>query len=393
LIPAEGGGAVCAVRPRESRSFLSAAPARSPAAAFGPIAETLAVALAGGALLGLSGMPAGWLSGSILAVAGASLANRPMLIPTWLMRTIFVIVGISLGAVVTPETLNGVAAYPLSIVVLIVAMAFVAVAGAYYLQIVHGWDKVSAYLAAAPGGMSQVIVLAAEVGADIRAVAIVQTMRVVIVAVGLPACLALFGLVNTTVRRSIGGPFELSQLGELAILIAASGAMAVAAHRVRFPGGLLFGAMLTSVALHGTGTVHAVMPWWAVIAAQVALGAVTGSRFAGTPLKLLLQFVAAAFGSFAVSVAIAAVFAVGLINLVPVPLAEVMIAFAPGSVDAMMLLALALNLDPVYVGAHHLTRILLVSVAMPLFARRSVRAQEVFVDEEKPPLVQPQIEE
>ena len=49
-----------------------------------------------------------------------------------------------------------------------------------------------------------------------------------------------------------------------------------------------------------------------------------------------------------------------------------MIAFAPGSVDAMMLLALALNLDPVYVGAHHLARIFYVSLTMPLVARRSV---------------------
>ena len=46
-------------------------------------------------------------------------------------------------------------------------------------------------------------------------------------------------------------------------------------------------------------------------------------------------------------------------------------AFAPGSVDAMMLLALALHLDPVYVGAHHVTRIVLVSVAMSVIARRA----------------------
>ena len=69
------------------------------------LGETLAIATAGGAVLGLLGVPAGWLSGSILAVAGASLAGRPMLIPTLMMRAIFVLIGISLGAVVTPEKL------------------------------------------------------------------------------------------------------------------------------------------------------------------------------------------------------------------------------------------------------------------------------------------------
>jgi hypothetical protein len=372
---------------------LPAPKATTPFVAVGRVAETLAIAAVGGCTLGLLGMPAGWLSGSIIAVASASLYGRPTLMPTWLMRSIFVLVGISLGSVVTPTTLHGVTNYPMSIVILIVAMAFVAVAGALYLQKVHGWDRMSAYLAAAPGGMSQVIALAVEVDADVRAIAIVQTMRVVIVAVGLPAGLAMLGLVHPGARSSVGGPFDPSQLGELALLLGTSGAVAALAHYVRFPGGLLFGAMMTSAIWHGTGMIHALMPWWVVNAAQVTLGAVTGSRFANTPLKLLLRYITAAFGSFAVAVAIAAVFAVILINLVTVPLAEVMIAFAPGSVDAMMLLALALSLDPVYVGAHHLTRILMVSVAMPLFTRHSVRREEIFVDEEHPPIKEPQLEE
>ena len=286
--------------------------AASRSASLRRVAETLAIAAAGGTVLGLLGVPAGWLSGSILAVSGASLAGRPMQMPTWLMRAIFVLIGITLGAVVTPASLHGVTAYPLSIAVLVVAIAVVGVAGARYLQVVHGWDKASAYLAASPGAMSQAIVLAAEIGADLRPIAIVQTMRVVIIAVGLPTGLALLGLVNTAARRSIGGPFDPSQLGELAVLIVASAAVAALAYRVRFPGGLLFGAMLTSAVLHGSGLIHAVMPWWAANTAQIALGAVTGARFANTPPKQLARYVAAAFGSFAVSVAIVAVFVAAL---------------------------------------------------------------------------------
>ena len=357
-------------------------------AIFRHVAETLAIAATGGVTLGLIGVPAGWLSGSILAVAGASLAGRPMLIPTLLMRTIFVLIGISLGAVVTPETLHGMATYPLSIAVLLVAMACISFAGAAYLQLVHGWDKAAAYLAAAPGGLGQVMALAAEIGADLRAIAIVQTIRVVIVAVGLPAGLSLLGLVGHA-TRSAGGPFNPALLDELAILVAASTVVAIIAHRFRFPGGLLFGAMLTSAVLHGSGLIHAVMPWWVANTAMIALGAVTGSRFANTPLRLLLHYIAAAFGSFAVAVAIAAVFAAGLISVLSLRIAEVMIAFAPGSVDAMMLLALALHLDPVYVGAHHLTRIFFVSLTLPFLARHAARPLKAPNDAIKPPLVRP----
>ena len=370
---------------------MSAPPVTDRIAKFRHLAETLAIAAAGGVTLGLLGMPAGWLSGAILAVAGAALAGRPMLIPTPLMRAIFVLIGISLGAVVTPETLHGMATYPLSIAVLIVAMAFISYIGAAYLRVVHGWDKMTAYLAAAPGGLSQVMGLAAELDADMRAIAIVQTVRVVIIAVGLPAGLSLLGLVGHA-SRGVGGPFNPAQLDELAILVAGSTVVSLIAHRIRFPGGLLFGAMLTSAALHGSGYIHVVMPWWVANTVMIAFGAVTGSRFAGTPLRLMADFIGAAFGSFAVAVAVTAVFAAALVGVLGLPIGEVMIAYAPGAVDAMMLLALALNLDPVYVGAHHLVRIFFVSLAMPLLARRAGHPRKA-VDAATPPLKRPPFED
>ncbi|MEP7029304.1 MAG: AbrB family transcriptional regulator [Pseudolabrys sp.] len=350
---------------------MSAPPTTDRATAFRHVAETLAFAAAGGLTLGILGMPAGFLSGAILAVAAAALAGRPMLMPPKLIRVLLVLIGISLGAVVTPETLHGMATYPLSIVTLIAATAAISVTGTAYLRAVHGWDRLTAYLAAVPGGLSQVIAIALELGADVRAIAIVQSIRVVIIAVGLPAALSLLGLVDGHASRSVGGPFDASQIGELSILVVVSTVAAIAAHRLRVPGGLLFGAMVTSAALHGSGYIHVVMPWWLTYAVMIAFGAVTGARFANTPLRLLLNYVGAAFGSFAVAVSITALFAAVLVGVLHLPIAEVMIAYAPGAVDAMMLLALALSLDPVYVGAHHLTRIFFVLLTLPLVAGRN----------------------
>jgi membrane AbrB-like protein len=361
---------------------LYATPSSDFAVKFRRLAQTVAIAAAGGVPLGLTGFPAGYLSGAILLVGAAALAGRPLLMPQWLTRAIYVLVGISLGAVVTPETLHGMATYPVSIAVLIVAMMCISLAGTAYLMLVHRWGMVPAYLASAPGGLSQVLVVAAELGAELRSIAIVQSVRVVIVAVGLPAGLSLLGFAGSAARRG-NGPWDIALAGELAALAAASIAGAIVAFRVRFPGGLLFGAMFASAALHGSGLIHALVPTWVANTAMVALGAVVGARFANTPPRLMLDFLGAALGSFAVSVTIAAAFAVGLMRFFPVPAAEAIIAFAPGSVDAMMLLALALHLDPVYVGAHHVTRIVLVSLTMPVIARRAARKPKP--PAEKPP--------
>jgi uncharacterized membrane protein AbrB (regulator of aidB expression) len=131
--------------------------------------------------------------------------------------------------------------------------------------------------------------------------------------------------------------------------------------------------MLGSGILHGAGLIHASLPWWLGAAAVVTLGAVAGARFANTSPRMLLGYLGAALGSFAVAGTIAASFALLVAAMLSLRIADVTVAFAPGAQDTMMVLALALNLDPVYVGAHHLVRFLVVSLALAIAARRLTR--------------------
>jgi membrane AbrB-like protein len=332
-------------------------------------AETMAFALAGGLTFTFLGLPAGLVSGSVLAVASAALLGRPMRLPLPLARVCYVVVGTLLGTVVTPETLRGVATWPASIVLLMLASLGMIAATMTYLRVVHRWDPLSALMGASPGSMAQVIALSSELGGDLRAVAIVQTVRVLLLVVGLPNALALFGLVVPAVPVP-RGPAGFSVLGEMMLLLAVAVAFAVVFMRLRFPGGLLFGALAGSAILHGSGLVHAALPWWIGSASVVTLGALVGSRFANTSARMLLAHLGAAFGSFAVSMAVATVFILIVTRLLSFPIANVVIAFAPGAQDTMMVLALALHLDPVYVGAHHLVRFLVVTLAVAVAARR-----------------------
>ena len=157
---------------------------------------------------------------------------------------------------------------------------------------------------------------------------------------------------------------------ELAILVVVSTAAALVVCKLRLPGGLMFGAMLASAILHGGGFIQAMLPWWVAYAAVIGIGAVTGSRFANTDPYTLLRFLGAALGSFAVAMAVAALSVLVLTMLMSVRIADAVVAFAPGAQDTMMVLALALHLDPVFVGALHLSRFLLVSMLVPFLAHR-----------------------
>ena len=331
--------------------------------------ETLLIGAVGGILFTLIGFPAGLIAGSVVAVAAAALIGRPMTVPLWLARLTFVVVGISLGAVVTPETLKGIAAWPISIAILAVAIGCMIAATTFYLCFVHRWDPLSALFGASPGSLALTMSLAVEHRSDVRAIAVVQTMRVLLLTLGFPAGLALFGL-------AVEGPlmFPTSALGislvETAIVVVVSTLAAVLLVWLRFPGGLLFGAMMGSGILHGAGLVQAALPGWVVGVAIVGVGAITGARFANTSPRMLLNYMGAALGSFAVAVTIAACFMMLAASLMPVRIADVVVAFAPGAQDTMMVLALALNLDPIYVGAHQLARFMIVSLSIPLIAKR-----------------------
>ena len=82
----------------------------------------------------------------------------------------------------------------------------------------------------------------------------------------------------------------------------------------------------------------------------------------------MLRYLGAGLGAFAVSLVVAGAIGASLTALMPLPISEMIVAYAPGAVDAMMILALALHLDPVFVGAHHLTRVLVVSLGLPVLA-------------------------
>ena len=158
------------------------------------VLETLAIGSAGGLLFLWANLPGGLISGAMVAVGGAALAGRPLAVPAHVTQAVLVLLGISLGSVVSRQLIQHVSAYPVTIGLLALATFFSTFGSSLYLQRVHGWDRTSAFLAGSPGALSQITILAVERGADLPAIAVVQTMRVIILTAALPMVLALTGI-------------------------------------------------------------------------------------------------------------------------------------------------------------------------------------------------------
>ena len=355
------------------------------------LVETLIIGAIGGAALGLAKFPAGWLSGAIIAVAIAALARRPVRVPLVLGQAANIVLGISLGASVTPDSVARMASWPASLAVLALAMACGSAAVVFYLHKVHDWDVMSALFASSPGGLSQALALAAETGADLRSVAMVQAMRVLVLSAGLPLCFAAFGISGS---RPIANAAvaTVASMEELAVLIVAAAIGAIVAYRLRLPGGLLVGAMAVSGVLHATGLVQVNLPLPAAIVAFVVMGSIIGARFVGTDIWLLRRLTLVGLGALAVGTAVMSAFAIAAALLLSLPVGDVVMAFAPGALEAMTTLAFALNLDPAYVGTHHIARLIFVSLVVPVVVhaiRRRAAAAGAQEDPEDAPAPQP----
>src|SRR6059058_1606967 len=156
--------------------------------------ETLIIGTAGGVLFLWANLPGGLISGAMIAVGIAAIAGRPLALPPILTQTVLVLLGISLGSLVSRQLLQHMGAYPLTIGLLALATFCSTFGSSLYLQRVHGWDQTSALLAGSPGALSQITMLAAEKGADVAGIAVVQTLRVIILTAALPLVLVATGI-------------------------------------------------------------------------------------------------------------------------------------------------------------------------------------------------------
>jgi uncharacterized protein len=322
--------------------------------------ETLGIGAAGGLVFLWVHLPGGLISGAMVATGIAAIAGRPLSVPP-------------IGSVVSRQLIQHVGAYPLTIGLLALATFCSTFASSLYLQRVHGWDRTSAFLAGSPGALSQITILAVERGADLPAIAVVQTMRVIILTAALPLVLAATGVAPASTP---GVTFATASPLQLGVLVIASLALAFVLRLIKFPASWMFGAMIASSVLHGAGLVDGGVPLWVRSVALVGIGALIGSRFARMRPRVLIGHINAALGSFAVAILISGIFVAIIALTTQVRLSDTVVAFAPGAMDAMLALALTLHIDPIFVGAHHLSRFVFVTIATPGIVHLFGRTQD-----------------
>jgi membrane AbrB-like protein len=332
-------------------------------------ALTLAAATLGGAVFAFFDLPAAWLAGALVAASALALLGLPVYVPDLLRRVVFVVLGISLGAAVTPETVAGIRTWPITLALLILSLPVTMGAVMLYLHYVSKWNYRETLYASAPGALSAVLAMASDAKVDVRMVAFVQTVRVFLLIAALPGMLLAAGLSASVGAIPPSAGVHAATLNDTLIMVGTGIVSALIAERLRVPGGLLIGPMLVNGVLHGTGYLQGNIPPVLLLASFVVLGAFTGTRFVGTTAAMIKRLLVDSIGAFIVALIVCVAFALLAAWLSGENVAKTIVAFAPGGLEAMTILAFMIGLDPAFVGAHHLARFILIAMLLPFVAR------------------------
>ncbi len=321
------------------------------------------------------GLPLPYLLGPLLAAAllATALPNtlpQGYAFPGWLRMIFIAMIGLMIGAQVTPQLFANISRLTASLAALIL---FVITALSWNYSIFRrlgGYDRATAFYSSTPGGLYESIAMGEEAGADMPRLILQQFLRVILVVTFLPIGLSLW--LGAPVGSAGGmtlshGPVPLSALPGI-FLAGISGL--IAGRILRFPAGQLTGPLTVAAMLSLTGWITLDIPQWLVNMAQIIIGLALGLRFTGLGRALILRGLGLAILSVGGMMGIAATIALILRPISGEDFDVLLISFAPGGVTEMALVALSLKANPAFVTLHHITRILLTVLCMLLTARR-----------------------
>ena len=324
-------------------------------------ALTIAIAAAGGSVASLLGLPAGWLMGGALAVTLGAMLGAPVAMPDRLRDVAFVLIGMSMGASVAPDSLTLIASWPISIAALAVELVIIVAATGWMLTRLFKLDPGTAYLSSFPGHLSFVLSIAATGVGNSRQIVIIQVIRILMLTIAVP-----IGTVFLPIDH-FPPPEASAFMSPLQLLLLASGCVAVGLifNWLRVPAGMVLGTMAAATGAKLGGFYVEAMPQPLVVTTFILTGALIGSRFVGITRS---EFAAAAKGGLiatAMTLGIVTLTTLGVAQLVHMPFGQIWLGLSPGALEGMGALGIALGYDTAFIAAHHVIRLLMLSFAIP----------------------------
>jgi membrane AbrB-like protein len=230
-----------------------------------------------------------------------------------------------------------------------------------------------------PGGATVMVVLSGSFGGDMRLVAVMQYLRVVVAAAAASIVARAAGLSGGTAQGTpwLAPAFSLS----FAVLLALILVSGLVVPRWKIPAGPLLVPMVVATVLQDVGLVRVELPRLLLVASYVVVGWAVGLRFTRASFASARRSLPQIIGSIVALVAACAGIGWVLSRVAHIDLLTAYLATSPGGADSIAIIAAGTPIDVAFVMATQMARVVSVLVLGPQLAKRAARLA--------PPLPQP----
>ena len=265
------------------------------------------------------------------------------------------ITGVWLGSYFQPSILSDLYVWFVSLFFLILYVPFAHFISYYVLIKIRKINKPEAFFIGSPGGLLEMTLGAEECNADAKKVSLIHITRIFLTVMLIPNLILLF-FPGAFEREPVWPNFEGNFLHVIAFFI-----IIPVGHylgkKLNFPGHQLFGPLIISAILHMIGFFQLNANITFLIISQLIIGSFFGCNMNGTTWKVAgSYFIDALLVVFSLTFSFVP-FIIVIKFLTPIKIEAMVLAFSPGGVNEMGLLAAFINIEPAYVLTHHLLRL------------------------------------
>ena len=345
------------------------------------ILTTASLAFATGFVFHMFGLPAPFLLGALFGIwiTGAAIApiRKRLGVPRWLHVPMILGLGTVIGSNFRPDVLAHIGSSAITVVAMVTATIIATIAGLAYLVRVRKYSFTMALLSCIPGGQAEVTAISRDFVQKDYVVALFHLVRVALVFCSTPLILAFVEGDAAVIRSNdalarMAGIADIDLNSMLLFLMISIFSLPVAI-LVRLPMPHLLGPLLISSTFHILGLVEIPRISEFVIVAQIVIGASVGARLACVPFRELAMYIRDAIVNSAIVLSTYGVVAYCLALLTGIDFIKMLLAFVPGGLYEVTLLALIFGFDIAFVAFHHTIRVMMVFLGLPFiitFAER-----------------------
>lgn len=225
-----------------------------------------------------------------------------------------------------------------------------------------------------PGGASAMVIMSESFGGDVRLVAFMQYLRVLMVSI-VAALVVVVWTGHAAGTSAIAGWSAPIAWLPLAQTLVVGVVCFVAATVLKVPAGTFLLPLVVGAVLQSTGLIAIEIPPWLAAAAYIMLGWYIGLGFTGQILQHARRALPSVLLSIIVLIAICGGFGWLLHVFAGVDPLTAYLAASPGGLDTVAILAMTSHADVPFVLAMQTFRLLAVILVGPYLARFMVRRQ------------------